>query len=1092
MAGTTESRIAASEFLLERLFPKYVITSKGDLRRFNGENIAKSLVKETGLPENVAQEVGKAVIRKIAGLGLPEITTTYIRELTSVELTARGLHEARNKFIRLVNTEITKFRLDEAFLDQYRGKQPQWGPIGYFTFKRTYARPMEGENRTEEFWETARRVVEGCFSAQKFHCTRLSLPFDEAEAQKSAQIMFKKMWEFKLIAPGRGLWMMGTEFVDQRGSMALNNCGFVSTEDIDLKGSKAFEWTMDGLMLGVGVGFDTKGAGKIIIKEPNREKVILQVPDSREGWVESLGHVLRAYFFGNNLPELDYSSIRPAGAPIKGFGGVASGSGPLKEMHEDIKKLLESRIGQSLRSTDIVDLFNFIGKCVVAGNVRRSAEIALGSMDDEDYIKMKEDEAKVRSHRWASNNSVIAEIGMDYSKIAKGIAKNGEPGVLYLENARKYGRTGDAPDWKDKKAMGVNPCGEQTLESFELCCVSAETRIQAKNGIPKIGDVVGKEIELWNGDRWSRVVPFLAGENKDLIRVYLSDGSYLDCTPDHGWHIKPKTARIYRRVEAKDLKIGDKCISFEINETFEGIYELNAFEYGLFAGDGYIDKYYPMVTVCGEKAKLLELDIQGTWYKPQILEGYSDPVNRLNLKGIIDLDIAKELNDKNKGLPELIFSWDKESLKEFLAGWIETDGNICRQPQTDNIRLFGTELKLRDMQLLLRRIGINHSTLYCAGAAGEETNFGKRTYALYCLYIPTYECEDIPTKIKIVERIGNRYKINNAHPEGKKLDAARKQKIVKIEKLVGLHKTYCFSEPENHMGVFGNVITYQCLVETFPSRHDSWEEFQETLKYAYLYAKSVTLLNTHWKETNAVMGKNRRIGISQSGIIDAFVKHGRRTMLGWCDKGFKYLRDLDDKISDWLCIPKSIKITTVKPSGTVSLLPGVSPGIHYPHAEYYIRRVRVGKNSLLVPVLKEAGYHIEDDTYSKTAFVIDFPIHEVHFDRAKHQVSIWEQVQNAADYQRYWSDNQVSITVTFRAEEAKDIVHVLEAYEDKIKGLSMLPLRDHGYVQAPYEEITKEKYETMVKEIRAIDLGKTLERIAGAMFCDGENCMLEI
>ncbi len=752
MAGTTESKIATSEFSLERLFPKYVITSKGDLRRFSGENIAKSLVKETGIAENLAQEVGKAVIRKIAGLGLSEITTTYIRELTSVELTARGLHEARNKFIRLVNTEITKFRLDEAFLDQYRGKQPQWGPIGYFTFKRTYARPVEGENRTEEFWETARRVVEGCFSAQKFHCTRLSLPFDEEEAQKSAQIMFKKMWEFKFIAPGRGLWMMGTEFVDQRGSMALNNCGFVSTEDIDLKGSKAFEWTMDGLMLGVGVGFDTKGAGKIVVKEPNRERVVFQIPDSREGWVESLGHVLRAYFYGNNLPELDYSLIRPAGSPIKGFGGVASGHGPLKEMHDDIKTLLESRIGQPLRSTDIVDIFNFIGKCVVAGNVRRSAEIALGSMDDEDYIKMKEDEAKVRSHRWASNNSVIAEIGMDYSKIAKGIAKNGEPGVLYLENARKYGRTGDAPDWKDKKAMGVNPCGEQTLESFELCC----------------------------------------------------------------------------------------------------------------------------------------------------------------------------------------------------------------------------------------------------------------------------------------------------------------------------------------------------LVETFPSRHDSWEEFQETLKYAYLYAKSVTLLNTHWKETNAVMGKNRRIGISQSGIIDAFVKHGRRTMLNWCDKGFKYLRELDDKISDWLCIPKSIKITTVKPSGTVSLLPGVSPGIHYPHAEYYIRRVRVGKNSLLVPVLKEAGYHIEDDTYSKTAFVIDFPIHEVHFDRAKHQVSIWEQVQNAADYQRYWSDNQVSITVTFRAEEAKDIVHVLEAYEDKIKGLSMLPLRDHGYVQAPYEEITKEKYEAMVKDLHEIDLGKTLERIAGAMFCDGENCTLEI
>src|SRR5271157_345278 len=294
MAGTTEHQSPAQDFLLERLFPKYVITSKGDLRRFSGESIAKSLVSETGIPEDAANDVAKAVIRKIASMGLKEITTTYIRELTCLELTAQGLHEARNKFVRLVNTEITKFRLDEAFIDQVRGKQPAWGALGYFTFKRTYARPIEGEDRTEEFWETIRRVVEGCFSLQKYHCTRLSLPWDEEKAQKSAQIMFQKMWDFKFIAPGRGLWMMGTDFVDQRGSMALNNCGFVSTEDIDIKGSKAFEWTMDGLMLGVGIGFDTNGAKKIVIREPDQEKIIFPIPDSREGWVESLGLLLRA------------------------------------------------------------------------------------------------------------------------------------------------------------------------------------------------------------------------------------------------------------------------------------------------------------------------------------------------------------------------------------------------------------------------------------------------------------------------------------------------------------------------------------------------------------------------------------------------------------------------------------------------------------------------------------------------------------------------------------------------------------------------------------------------------------------------------
>ena len=282
-----------------------------------------------------------------------------------------------------------------------------------------------------------------------------------------------------------------------------------------------------------------------------------------------------------------------------------------------------------------------------------------------------------------------------------------------------------------------------------------------------------------------------------------------------------------------------------------------------------------------------------------------------------------------------------------------------------------------------------------------------------------------------------------------------------------------------------------CLVETFPSRHDSWEEFRETLKFAYLYAKSVTLLNTHWKETNAVMGKNRRIGCSQSGIIDAFVKHGRRMMLQWCEQGYEYLRELDDRISDWLCVPKCIKITTVKPSGTVNLLPGVSPGIHYPHAEYYIRRVRVARNSRLVQPLRNAGYHIEDDVYNKNALVVEFPIHEAHFDRAKHEVTLWEQMQNAADYQHYWSDNQVSITVTFRPEEANDIAHVLEAYEDKIKGVSFLPLKDHGYAQAPYEEITAEQFTEMAKDLQPVDLEHLEERSIGSIFCDGESCNLD-
>jgi len=739
-------------FSLTDLYPKYVINTKGEKKNFDEYSISKVLNKETGLDMNIAEDVAENVLRKIIGLGVDEISTNYIRESVCVELTQRGLNKYRNLFARAINLENISFNLEETFLDQFRGKQPEWGPLGYITYKRTYARMIESENRKEEFWETVKRVVEGCYSIQKEHCMKLSLPWSDSKAQRSAQKMFEKIWNFKMSPPGRGMWMMGTEFIARHGSMALNNCGFASTEDIDLKYTKAFEFVMDALMLGVGVGFDTKGSGKILIKQPEEGTYNYQIPDSREGWVESLRLMLEAFFLGKQVPNIDFSLIRSKGTPIRGFGGIASGPGPLIEMLKDIEALLKTRIGKAITSVDIVDIMNYIGRCVVSGNVRRSAEIALGDPTDFEFVTCKQDQDKLYSHRWASNNSVFAVKGIDYSFLADQIAVNGEPGIFWLDNAREYSRMGDKPDNKDKKAAGVNPCGEQTLESFELCC----------------------------------------------------------------------------------------------------------------------------------------------------------------------------------------------------------------------------------------------------------------------------------------------------------------------------------------------------LVETFPSRHESYEEFRETIKFAYLYAKSVTLVNTHWKETNAVMLKNRRMGISQTGIIEAFVKHGRSKVLDWCDKGYRYLREVDEQYSNWLCIPKSIKITTVKPSGTISLLPGVPPGIHYPHSEYYIRRIRISKNSDLIDIVRDAGYTIEEDLYSKNAYSVEFPVHEKYFDRSKNDVSIWEQAENAAAYQRYWSDNQVSITITFKEDEAKEIKYVLKCYEDKLKSASFLPIKEHGYKQAPYEEITKEQFEEMTAKIKPMNLDGTKDRIIGEKYCDSDRCEVRL
>ena len=998
---------------------------------------------------------------------------------------------------------MSYFSLSKKFIDTYKNKKPPFGfnGLGEIVYLRTYSR-IKDDNTNERWYETIERVVNGTYNMQKEWIEKHNLGWNAWQAQKSAQEMYDRMFNMKFLPPGRGLWAMGSSLTKEKKLYAsLNNCGFYSTENLKEDPIKPFTFLMDMSMLGVGIGFDTKGAGTIVIKGPNKNRTIEKfiIPDSREGWVESLRLLLESYFHHTGIVDFDYSQIRPAGQLIKGFGGKSSGHEPLEKCHNDIKNVLEGLIDQPITSRAIVDIQNIIGCCVVAGNVRRTAEISFGDYKDSEYLDLKN--YKINPDRsafgWTSNNSIFAELGMDYKNVAERTKINGEPGYAWLDNMKNYSRMNNGPDYKDHRVMGGNPCLEQSLESAELCCVSKDTKIQTKDGIYSINKLVSKEVEVWNGDGWSKVKPFLAGKNKDLYRVHISDGSYLECTGDHKWQVKNKGKRIYKQVETNDLELSSIVKSFEINVPFNGKYENMAFEYGLFSGDGYIDNGRPMLVVCGDKIKLRNLDIPGKWYKPQIKEGYKDPVNRLSFKNVLDFERCKELNDNSKGLPEWVFEMDKDSILNFTAGLIETDGNMCKQSNTDNYRIFGNQEKIRDLQLLLRRVGINNSSIYVQGKKGEYTNFGKRNYDIYCLYIPSYECGEIPTQIKKAIRIGERYKINNAYPKGKKINASRNQKIVKIEKIDGKHDTFCFNEPINHMGVFNNVLTYQCLVETFPNNHKDVDDYKKTLKYAYLYAKTVTLGETHWPDTNRVLLRNRRIGCSMSGVAQFLTYKGIHELKKWAVQGYDHIQDLDKQYSDWLAIPKSIKTTSIKPSGTVSLLVGATPGMHYPESRFYIRRIRIGNNSEMLEPLKTAGYYIEpskDDPLNTS--VVEVPVDVGEGIRTTDDLSIWEQASLASFMQKYWADNQVSCTITFDPEkEGGQIQNVLNYFQYQLKGISFLPKLEMGaYEQMPYEKIDEKKYNELSKKLKKLNLERKKihnEQANIDVFCDGEKCEMD-
>ena len=143
-----------------------------------------------------------------------------------------------------IGIEDIYFELSEDFINNYKRKQPEWGPLGYVTYKRTYARELSN-GKTEEYWQTVKRVVEGVMTIQRRHCFSTKLPWSNAKAQRSAQKMFELMWTFTFTPPGRGFWMMGTDYVWEKGGAALNNCAFVSTENINVDFAEPFTFLMD-------------------------------------------------------------------------------------------------------------------------------------------------------------------------------------------------------------------------------------------------------------------------------------------------------------------------------------------------------------------------------------------------------------------------------------------------------------------------------------------------------------------------------------------------------------------------------------------------------------------------------------------------------------------------------------------------------------------------------------------------------------------------------------------------------------------------------------------------------------------------------
>jgi len=932
-------------------------------------------------------------------------------------------------------------------LEKLKNIETPWGSMGYLVGKRTYFR--NDYDRSEEYFDVVNRVI---MAANK----QLKVGFTLQEQYRLAEILLK----LKGTVAGRFFWQLGTKTVSRLGLASLQNCAFTKIDHP----IEPFIWAMDMLMLGSGVGYSIQREHiyklppikkrKIKIERLNANDADFIVPDKREGWTKLLGKVLKSYFYSGQGFTYSTKCIRGRGLPIKGFGGVSSGPEELVKGIENICGVLDNRRGKQLRPIDCLDIMNIIGSIVVAGNVRRSAQIAIGDYDDLDYLNAKNwDSGNIPNWRAMSNNSVVCN---DINKLPDQFwdtyLGNSEPyGLINLKLSQEVGRTGET-QYPDPEVAGYNPC------------VTGDTEILTDNGYYRIDSLVGKKVKVWNGFEFSKVEPKITGENQRILEVSFSNGRTLKCTPYHKFVLSRGYNGEEEKLEAKDLKLGDKLIKHNFPTLSQGKESnlTDMYTQGFYSADGVKNKniiwlYKPKYNI----EKYLNVRQIGKEYTNQV--------------GVSRKNLAMNFDFKSKTY--IPFELNIQGRLAWFSGLIDGDGVELKE---GGLQLCSIDKEfLLDVQKLLTTCGISSKINLMRKAEKREMPDqmgGTNLYSCQKLYRMCVSAKSI----QYLKKLGLSTKRLKFEKEPNR-DASRFVQVTGIKELGIEDYVYCFTEPKRNLGCFNGIVTGQCaeqslapyetccLAEIHLPNIESKDELKEVAEYLYRINKHSLALPCHHKQTEEIVHKNMRMGIGITGYCMATNKQK-----SWLRDTYTHLRKFDNEYSAKHGFPTSIKLTTVKPSGTLSLLSGVTPGCHPGYSHYHIRRVRISSESSLVQVCKQNGYPVEfaknfDGTDDVNTSVVEFPCKFPRHTLVAEDCTAIDQLEIVKGLQKDWSDNAVSCTVYYKKDELPKIKRWLaKNFNKNIKSVSFLLHSEHGFVQAPLEEITKEEYDKRVKLVTPI------------------------
>lgn len=833
-----------------------------------------------------------------------------------------------------------------------------------------------------------------------------------------------------------------------------------------------FKELMELLLSGCGAGFSVQKVHTEqlpIVKglESNLSKTHYTIEDSIEGWANSTGDLIEAYYKGYPDIEFDYSQIRPEGAFVSG-GFKAPGPEPLKICHNKLRKILSKAKGRKLRPFELHLISCIIADAVISGGIRRSAMISIFDIDDEEMLQCKTgDWFLTYPELCRCNNS--AAIYEDtpkekYDKIFEYIQQYGEPGVVFPAD----------------NEVVTNPC-----------CFSGDTLIavaDGRNAVP-IKDLsdAGKQFQVYyktdnDSVKITNAKAFSTGK-KELIEIVLSNGSSFRCTRDH-----------FLRLIDGEYILAEQSLG----KTLSKFYSVKSVKYRTInsLSNGYARQYRMIWEFYnGAKPEGFEID--------HIEDNGNDSIDNLEL--LSRDEHLKKTAERRKGEnnPHNPSNYSQEELDRLSRN------NSIRSTLLNNSNCRG--LSNQDMieigKKVLAKEGKVTAKLCNAYDNRFPLNFSKnrfnKSFSLFRKYVTgELEYKEEIDERQIVEKSKKDYSIYKEDVvvvEIKELGII--EEVYDIEVEVNEHNFAIITKGHDDYMFSEGVFVHNCETNLFPtyinpdgSKEYGWsfcnlceingkkvkteEDFYKACRTAAIlgtfqaaYTENLPLLS---EATRKIMKRDALLGVGITGMADnPHILFNERIQMN----GARIVKETNKEVAKIIGINEAARTTVVKPSGNSSQLLGTGSGVHAYHFRKYIRNIQANNNEQALKETLKINSDIANPSFwnKKNETVLSFPIELDDKAMVRTDFSTLDFLYRIYTTEKGWVmegtnkehpssilkpkyRHNVSCTVSVKDNEWKDVADWIWEHRDGFFGLSFLSeTGDLDYPQAPYTSYLDEK-----------------------------------